>query len=87
MTTTEAPLLSDEDRAAIATLLVDVDSVELKLTVPEGDQRSAVPTGADTSSVGESNVPGFLLPVAWLVVGIPLAYGIYKTVVTAFELF
>jgi hypothetical protein len=42
MTATETPLLTKDDRAAVAALLTDVDSVELKLTVPEGDQRSTV---------------------------------------------
>jgi hypothetical protein len=42
VTATETPLLTEDDRAAISELLVDVDSVELKLTVPEGDQRSTV---------------------------------------------
>jgi hypothetical protein len=28
-----------------------------------------------------------LLPVAWALVGIPLAYGVYETVVKAIELF
>jgi MFS family permease len=69
----------------VANLLIK--PVASRFHEPEGDHASAVPTGADTSEAGESNVPGFLLPVAWLVVGIPLAYGIYKTVVTAFELF
>jgi hypothetical protein len=38
----QAPLLSDEDRARVIELLTDSDSVELKLTVPEPDQRSTV---------------------------------------------
>jgi hypothetical protein len=42
VTATETPLLTEGDRAAVAALLADVDSVELKLTVPEGDQRSTV---------------------------------------------
>ena len=33
------------------------------------------------------NVPAFLLPVAWAVVGIPLAYGVYETVMKAIDLF
>jgi hypothetical protein len=40
--TTQAPLLSDEERARLAALLEVCDTVELKLTVPEEDQRSAV---------------------------------------------
>jgi hypothetical protein len=70
----------------VANLLIK--PVDSRFHEPEdSDHGSAVPTGADAAEVGESHVPGFLLPVAWLVVGIPLAYGIYKTVVTAFELF
>jgi hypothetical protein len=44
MATVEAqtPLLSDEQRTALAALLEDSDTVELKLTVPEQDQRSTV---------------------------------------------
>jgi len=38
----QAPLLSDEQRAALAALLDHCDTVELKLTVPEQDQRSTV---------------------------------------------
>jgi hypothetical protein len=41
-TTVPGPLLTEDDRAGLAALLADVDSVELKLTVPEGDQRSTV---------------------------------------------
>jgi hypothetical protein len=40
--TKQAPLLSDEERVHLAALLEDCDTVELKLTVPEEDQRSAV---------------------------------------------
>jgi hypothetical protein len=44
MATVEAqtPLLSDEQRTALAALLDHCDTVELKLTVPEQDQRSTV---------------------------------------------
>ena len=35
----QAPLLSEEQRTALAALLEDSDTVELKLTVPEQDQR------------------------------------------------
>jgi len=37
-----APLLSDEQFQRLAALIKDADSVELKLTIPESDQRSAV---------------------------------------------
>jgi hypothetical protein len=37
-----APQLSDEEFQQLAALIGDADSVELKLTVPESDQRSAV---------------------------------------------
>ncbi|HSF62722.1 MAG TPA: hypothetical protein VLA69_13575 [Gaiellaceae bacterium] len=37
-----APRLSDEEVARLLALLEDADSVELKLTVPEADQRSTV---------------------------------------------
>src|SRR6476619_3845606 len=36
------PRLSDEQVGALLSLVDDADSVELKLTVPESDQRSAV---------------------------------------------
>jgi hypothetical protein len=44
MATVEAqtPLLSDEQRTALAALLENSDTVELKLTVPERQQRSTV---------------------------------------------
>ena len=35
----------------------------------------------------ENHVPSWLLPVAWAVVGVPLAYGVYETVVKAIDLF
>jgi hypothetical protein len=38
----QAPLLSAEERTALAALLDHCDTVELKLTVPEQDQRSTV---------------------------------------------
>jgi hypothetical protein len=41
-TTTTAPRLSDEDVTRVIALLKDSDSVELKLTVPEGEHRSTV---------------------------------------------
>jgi hypothetical protein len=37
-----APMLSDEEFQRLAALIGDADSVELKLTIPESDQRSAV---------------------------------------------
>ena len=36
------PLLSDEERQKLHALIEGADSVELKLTVPEEDQRSTV---------------------------------------------
>ena len=42
MPTAAAPTLSDEDIAELIDLLGDADSVELKLSVPERQQRSAV---------------------------------------------
>jgi hypothetical protein len=41
-TTTARPELSDEEFARLVALAKDADSVELKLTVPEPDQRSTV---------------------------------------------
>jgi hypothetical protein len=41
-TTATRPVLSDEDFVRLVALIKDADSVELKLTVPEADQRSAV---------------------------------------------
>jgi hypothetical protein len=40
--TTERPELSDEEFAELFALTKDADSVELKLTVPEHDQRATV---------------------------------------------
>jgi hypothetical protein len=42
MTAAAAPSLSDEQLTELLDLLQDCDSVELKLTVPEPDQRSTV---------------------------------------------
>ena len=39
---TATPALSDAQRSELLGLVDDSDSVELKLTVPEADQRSAV---------------------------------------------
>jgi hypothetical protein len=41
-TTTERPEMSDEQFERLVALIKDADSVELKLTVPEEDQRSTV---------------------------------------------
>jgi hypothetical protein len=41
-TATAAPRLSEEESARLVALIQDADSVELKLTVPEVDQRSTV---------------------------------------------
>jgi hypothetical protein len=74
VTTTETPLLTEDDRAAVAALLVDVDSVELKLTVPEGDQRSTVaalgldPLQAEIRQVFFFDTPDLALNASGLVV-------------------
>ena len=74
MTTTETPLLTEDDRTAVAALLVDVDSVELKLTVPEGDQRSTVaalgldPLQAEIRQVFFFDTPDLALNASGLVV-------------------
>ncbi len=49
--------------------------------------KSGRPTLRTGDSGGGSTVPSWLLPVAWLVVGVPLAYGVYETVVKAIDLF
>ena len=36
---------------------------------------------------GGSTLPGWMMPLAWALVGIPLAYGVYMTVNTAIDLF
>jgi MFS family permease len=54
------------------------------------DQERAVPTGAAASTGGGRDLPGpgsAWLPIAWVIVGVPLLYGVYQTVVVAFELF
>jgi hypothetical protein len=73
-TTDPGPLLSENDRAGMAALLVDVDSVELKLTVPEGDQRSTVaalgldPLQAKIRQVFFFDTPDLILNTSGLVV-------------------
>jgi MFS family permease len=42
--------------------------------------------GGQTRAAG-SDVPSWLLPVAWTIVSVPLAYGVYKVLVTASVLF
>ena len=48
-------------------------------------------SGSAGASTGEGrDLPGpgsAWLPIAWVIVGVPLLYGVYKTVVVAFELF
>jgi hypothetical protein len=54
------------------------------------DHDRAVPTGAAASSADGRDLPGpgsAWLPVAWVIVGVPLLYGVYETVVVAFDLF
>ena len=54
------------------------------------DSHPAEPTAAEASTEGladEAHGVSPLLVVAWLVVGLPLAYGIYETVVKAADLF
>ncbi|CAN5900761.1 hypothetical protein BH20ACT6_BH20ACT6_01720 [soil metagenome] len=43
--------------------------------------------GRDRTGSAGSSVPSWLLPVAWAVVSVPLAYGVYKVLVTASNLF
>jgi len=91
-------LVADDYRPAILTMVgvLAVGFVANLLIKPvdarfhedaEGEHASAVPAGVDVSQQKENHVPGFLLPVAWLVVGIPLAYGVYETVMKAIDLF
>jgi hypothetical protein len=76
MATVEAqtPLLSDEQRAALAALLEHSDTVELKLTVPEQDQRSTVaalgldPLQAEIRQVFFLDTPDLTLNASGLVV-------------------
>ncbi len=69
----------------VANLLIT--PVDARFHEPEGEDSPAIrPDVGDSTSV-ERPVPAFLLPVAWLVVGIPLAYGVYETVSKAIELF
>ncbi|MFC5176467.1 OFA family MFS transporter [Nocardioides taihuensis] len=62
---------------------------ERYLEPEDGGHASAVPHGTETSTApeGASAPPSWLLPVAWIVVGVPLAYGVYETVVKVKELF
>lgn len=70
----QAPLLSDEERARLAELLRAADSVELKLTVPEHDQRSTVaalgldPLQAEIRQVFFLDTPDLALNASGLVV-------------------
>ncbi len=52
--------LSDEQLGELITLLKDVDTVELKLTVPQADQRAVV-TGPSGRSPRGADPPGVLL--------------------------
>lgn len=91
-------LVADDYRPALLTMvgLLAVGFVANLLVRPVAD-RFHEPEGSATSrtadqheAAAEYDVPArssALLPVAWLVVGIPLLYGIYETVVKAAELF
>ena len=66
-----------------------IKPVDSRFHEPEHEPVSAASTGAGgtATETKENHVPAFLLPVAWLVVGVPLAYGVYETVVKAIDLF
>jgi MFS family permease len=71
----------------VANLLIK--PVDSRFHEPEHERvaTDAAGDGATTTETKENHVPSFLLPVAWLVVGVPLAYGVYETVVKAIDLF
>ena len=52
------------------------------------DHDSAVPRGAAAGEGRDLPGPGAAwVPIAWVIVGVPLLYGVYETVVVAFDLF
>jgi MFS family permease len=54
------------------------------------DHDSAVPRGAAAGAGQGRDLPGpgaAWLPIAWVIVGVPLLYGVYETVVVVFDLF
>ncbi len=51
------------------------------------EQAKNTTNGRQGTGSSGSGVPGWLLPVAWLVVTVPLAYGVYKVGVAASALF
>jgi len=70
----------------VANLLIK--PVDSRFHEPERERAEAGSTeGVAGDSDGGSTVPSWLLPVAWLLVGVPLAYGVYETVVKAIDLF
>jgi hypothetical protein len=69
----------------VANLLIT--PVDSRFHEPEGDDSPAIRTDVGDATGEDSPAPGFLLPVAWLLVGIPLAYGVYETVSKAIDLF
>ncbi len=50
------------------------------------ERAASANSGTDQEGAG-ADVPDWLLPVVWLVVSAPLAYGVYKVLVTASNLF
>ncbi len=54
-------------------------------TVEEAERTST--HVSDRASSGGSRMPSWVLPFAWVVVGIPLLYGLYMSLVTAADLF
>ena len=79
-------LLTAWSAAGVAGPLIENGNLDTQ-GEPEGVDSPAIPADVGDSTGEEGPVPGFLLPVAWLVVGIPLAYGIYETVSKAIDLF
>ena len=91
-------LVADDYRPAVITMVcvlgvgfvanLLIKPVDSRFHEAETDGHAdAVPTGVGTTEHKENHVPAFLLPVAWLVVGIPRSYGVYETVMKAIDLF
>ena len=72
----------------VANLLIrPVDSPLPRVRARDHDSRGADRCADDRRSRRRTTSRRWLLPVAWAVVGVPLAYGVYETVVKAIDLF
>jgi MFS family permease len=65
--------------------MTDAELAEEKRLAHE--RASAAEVGAGAGAVGGNATPGFVVALAWLAVGIPLAWGVYRTLINVGKFF